>query len=119
MDKVYPSLVQFLNVNSVKPYLKQRQLLTDEELEQLHCCQTQQTAVEALVKIVKRKGPNHERDFLSVLKDSMEVDPHQGHISVIAALEDVLTKQELAKIMEDPEFDQGKCYLYYLQLASS
>ena len=107
LDEVYLTLVQFLNVSSVRPYLKQRQLLTDEELEQLHCYQTPQTAVEALVNIVKRKGPNHDRDFLSVLKDSMKVDPHQGHTTVIAALEDALKKQELTKIMEYPEFDEG------------
>ncbi len=101
LDKIYLSLVHFLSVSSIKPYLKQRQLLTDEELEQLQCAQTPQTAVETLIKIVKRKGPNHEREFLSVLKESMKVDPHQGHISVIAALEEVLAKQELIEDLHD------------------
>lgn len=108
LDEIYLTLVQFLNVSSLRPHLKQRKLLTDEELEQLHCCPTQQTAVELLVKIVKRKGPSHEKDFLSILKDSMTIDPHQGHFSVISSLEEVLKKRELAKVMEYPEFDDGK-----------
>lgn len=87
LDKIYLCLIRYLNVGSIKPHLKQNKLLTDEELERLSCHQTSQSAVEALVKIIKRKGPNHELGFLSALKDSMEFDPHQGHVEVIAALE--------------------------------
>lgn len=112
LDKIYLSLVRFLNVSNLKPYLKQKQLLTDEELEQLQCTETSQTTAETLIKILKRKGPNHERELLSVLKDSMKLDPHQGHISVIADLEEALAKQELTKLMEHPESDEGTSYSY-------
>lgn len=93
LDKIYLLLVRYLNVGSVKPHLKQKGLLTDEEFERLDsvCHQTTQSAVETLVKIIKRKGPNHEVGFLSALKDSMEFDPHQGHVEIIAALEKSLT----------------------------
>ena len=108
LDKIYLSLVRFLNVSNLKPYLKQKQLLTDEELEQLQCTATSQTTAETLIKILKRKGPNHDRELLSALKDSMELDPHQGHISIIADLEEALAKQELTKFMEQPESDEGE-----------
>ena len=89
LDKVYLHLVRYLNVGNVKPYLKQKQLLTDDELERLDFASSKgsQCGVEALIKIIKRKGPCHEEDFLSVLKDSMEFDPHEGHAIIIAALE--------------------------------
>lgn len=88
-DKVYLSLIRYLNVNSIKPYLKQKQLLTDDELERLDfaCKESSQSGAETLIKLVKRKGPGHEDDFLSALKDSMKFDPHQGHASIIAAME--------------------------------
>ena len=92
LDKVYLPLIRYLNVNSVKPYLKQKQLLTDDELERLDlaCNQSSQNAAETLIKILKRKGPNHEGHFLSALKESMLVDPHQGHLDIISALEEVV-----------------------------
>jgi hypothetical protein len=92
LDKVYLPLIRYLNVNSVKPHLKQKQLLTDDELERLDsvCSQSSQSAAETLVKMLKRKGPNHEKEFLSALRDSMETDPHQGHVGIISALEEVV-----------------------------
>lgn len=102
LDKIYLCLIRYLNVGNIKPHLKQNQLLTDEELERLSCHQTSQSAVEALVKIIKRKGPNHEVGFLSALKESMKLDPHQGHVEVIAALEDSLAMTD-TDLMEEPE----------------
>lgn len=92
LNKVYLPLIRYLNVSCVKPYLKQRQLLTDDELERLDlaCSQSSQNGAETLIKILKRKGPSHEKSFLSVLKESMEFDPHQGHLGIISALEAVV-----------------------------
>lgn len=89
-------------------------MLTDEELEQLDfaCKQTSQSAAETLVKIVKRKGPSHEVDFLSALKASMKFDPHQGHVAIIAALEEALVHPELALTVD--ESDEGKVMLLWL-----
>lgn len=96
LDEIYLDLIRYLNVSSLKPYLKQKQLLTDEESERLDfvSSQTSQSAIETLVKIVKRKGPSHETEFLSALKDSMKFDPHQGHVTVISVLEKVLLNQQ-------------------------
>lgn len=71
LDEVY---LRYLNV---KPYLKQKGLLTDEELERLDfaCSQSSQCDTETLVEMLKRKGPRHEEYFLSALRDSMEFDP--------------------------------------------
>ena len=92
LDKIYLCLIRYLNVDSIKPHLKQSQLLTDEEFEYLSSAnrKTSQSAVETLVHFIKRKGPSHELDFLSALKNSMQFDPHQGHVEVIAALEESL-----------------------------
>lgn len=101
LDKVYLPLIRYLNVNSVKPYLKQKQLLTDDELERLDlaCSQSSQSGAETLVKMLKRKGPCHEGHFLSALKDSMEFDPHQGHHGIISALEAVVEETDQGKFI--------------------
>ena len=95
LDKVYLKLVRYLNVNSIRPHLKQNQLLTDDEFERLDfaCSRSSQQAAETLIQMVKRKGPSHEEDFIEALKESTKFDPHQGHFAIIAALEQ--------------EFDQG------------
>ena len=109
LDRIYLCLVRYLNVSCIKPHLIQRQLLTDEESEKLDllCHKTSQSAVETLIKIIKRKGPNHELEFLSTLKDSMQFDPHQGHVEVIAALEECLSTNDRELTLTAEELEQG------------
>ena len=94
LDSVYVDMMRYLNVPNLRPYLRQQHMLTEDEFEMLNITpgNTTQQAVENLIKILKRKGPSHEHQFLAVLKLSMEKDPHQGHASIIQALEDRLAQ---------------------------
>ena len=90
LDSILPDLIQSLNVPNIKPHLKQFQLLTDDEYEQLEISplNTTRAAAEKMVFFVKKKGPKHEQLFLIALKKSMETDPHQGHAHIIQRLEE-------------------------------
>ena len=97
LDKIHLDLIHYLNFASIRPYLKRSQLLTDEELEKLDVesrTQTTRSTIETFIRFLKRKGPCHGSQFLSILKDSMNHDHHEGHVTIISALEEALTHQQ-------------------------
>ena len=94
LDSVLLELIEYLNIPNIRPYLGRAHLLTDDELERLTVpSNTTKDAVEMFVMFLKRKGPGHERSLLSVLKESMEGDVHQGHAYIIALLEQRLAAE--------------------------
>lgn len=94
LDDHYPLLVSNLNVPNLIPYLKKKQLLTNDEEERLHVGHdnTRQDAARRLVTVLKTKGSSLATVhlFLSALKHSMVDDPHLGHEEIIAKLEESL-----------------------------
>lgn len=97
LDSILLELIEYLNISNIRPYLGQAHLLTGDEIERLTIpSNTTKDAVEMFVMFLKRKGPGHEQSFLSVLKESMKGDAHQGHAYIIGLLEQRLAPETSA-----------------------
>ena len=99
LDSVYPKLSRCLNIGNVLPYLKQAQLLTDDEEQQLELSphNTSQDAARKLVRFLKSKGSGLSTAelFLSALKQAREADVHLGHDEIIEELQERLSDVSL------------------------
>ena len=96
LDRIHPILSRCLNIGNVLPYLKQAQLLTDDEEQQLELSphNTSQDAARKLVRFLKSKGSGLRTAelFLSALKQAREADVHLGHDEIIEELERLLDR---------------------------
>ena len=85
-----PQLVKYLNIDSMRIYLRAEEFLSDDDMEKLtpnppHYVGSQ--IVETLVKLVKQNGAKGLKKFLSALKKSVEAGYHSGHKELLELLE--------------------------------
>ena len=82
--------MEFLNVDSIRIYLRAEEFLSDDDMEKLtpnppHYVGSQ--IVETLVKLVKQNGAKGLKKFLSALKKSVDAGYHSGHKELLELLE--------------------------------
>lgn len=90
-ERLMPSLVRFLSLESVRPYLLQKGLLTGEEYSQLLAGgRGGQAEIEWAVVQMKRRGSNAALLFLEALEECLSAEHNAGHEELVQ-----LMRQEL------------------------
>ena len=89
-----PLLVQYVDLPTLLPYLRTRNLVTSDEYLQLSKKWTdgyrQQAAMELVTAVLPRKGPTWERGLVEALEASVQPeceDVHAGHEYILQCLE--------------------------------
>ena len=102
IERLSPQLGQYTDIPTLLPFLKQRNLLTDEEYLQLSkkwedgCCGP---AVHRLVLALKRKCPRWEMELIAALEESVRPENgsvHEGHEYLLRVLKTQQTESEPA-----------------------
>lgn len=97
LDRISLDLKSSLNIPNLRPFLREKHLLTEAELEQVEISpiNPRGQAIDKLVSFLKTKGPNHAEIFLEVLKMSLKGDDfHLGHESLCERLEAVMEEKK-------------------------
>jgi len=82
IERIFPKLGQYTDIPTLLPFLKPRNLLTDEEYLQLSKKWEdgyRDTTVHQLVVALKRKCPRWERELIAALEES--VHPENGSMT--------------------------------------
>ena len=89
-----PLLVQYVDLPTLLPYLRTRNLVTGDEYLQLSKRWTdgyrQQAVMELVTAVLPRKGPTWERGLVEALQASVQPeceDVHAGHEYILQCLE--------------------------------
>ena len=92
IERIFPQLGQYTDIPTLLPFLKPRNLLTDEEYLQLSKKWEdgyRDTAVHQLVVALKRKCPRWERELIAALEESVHPENgsvHAGHQHLLEVL---------------------------------
>ena len=98
-----PRLVELLNIETLRVYLRAEAFLSDDDMEKLiphppHYVGSQ--IIETLVKLVKGKGKMGFKKFLSALKKSVDAGNQPGHEELLEILEkDYSSTEQSAEIL--------------------
>lgn len=99
-ERLMPSLVRFLSLESVRPYLLQKGLLTGEEYSQLLAggWGGQAAQTEWAVVRMKRRGSNAALLFLEALEECLSAEHNAGHEELV---------QLMRKELQQPPSNKG------------
>jgi len=92
IERIFPKLGQYTDIPTLLPFLKPRNLLTDEEYLQLSKKWEdgyRDTTVHQLVVALKRKCPRWERELIAALEESVHPENgsmHEGHQHLLEVL---------------------------------
>ena len=85
-----PKLVELLNIDSLRVFLRAEEFLSDDDMEMLNPHPPHYVGskiVETLVKLVRRKGQKGFKKFLSALRKSVDAGYEPGHEDLLNLLE--------------------------------
>ena len=98
-ERLMPSLVRYLSLESLRPYLLQKGLLTGEEYSQLLAGGWGgQAQIEWAVVRVKRRGSNATVLFLEALEECLSAEYNAGHEELV---------QLMRKELQQPSPNKG------------
>ena len=111
LQTLFSTLVECLNVETVKPYLVSNQTINLEECEELRVgsgpqLTTQRAVAEKLIMILKRK-PRCASQLLDALENANVQNPDTGHHLLMAQLKEKLSGVQVVNKVDSTTLPDG------------
>lgn len=104
-----PDITESLSLDSVRPYLRQKGLLSAEEYEDLlrNTNDSQKLVIERVIALIRRKGPNAPNLLLEALQESLQHEKDAGNAFLVERLQEKLASPS-GRGQNEPHNDPGR-----------